>query len=103
MKSIMLVGKQLDDLEPVKEFLKQNDINVFTAPDSRQAMELMQQEEENNFELFLIDSVHPDSNKPAFLSLRPMSKMTSDIDNVDDFLERPFTGEQLMEFLNNKI
>ena len=54
IKTIMIVDDEADVLEKVKSFLENDEIDVVIAKDSRQALELM---DEENFDLILMDVV----------------------------------------------
>ena len=103
MKTIMVVDDETSILEQVKSCLEGNDIQVITADSNRKALELMDEDKEDNFGLILIDTSLPDSKTPALFSMRPRSKKNIDTSKEDDFLTKPFTKEQLIDFINRKI
>jgi hypothetical protein len=45
----------------------------------------------------------PSDKKPAFFSMKPTSKMNIDTNKTENFLQKPFTKEQLISFVKNKI
>ena len=100
MKTIMIVDDEPDVLKTVKSCLESDDFEVVTATHSREALEIMNEEEEN-FGLSLIDTHIPDSDKSALFSMKPKSKM--DTSKIEDFLQKPFTGEQLLDFVKRRI
>jgi len=61
MKTVMIVDDENEILERVKSSLENDDIQVETATDSRQAIEKMSGEAENNYGLILIDTQLPGS------------------------------------------
>jgi hypothetical protein len=63
----------------------------------------MDNDKEENFGLILIDTSMPDSNTPAFFSMKPKSNKNIDTSKKDDFLQKPFTKGQLIDFVKNKI
>jgi len=101
MKTIMVVDDETNILEEVKACLEEDDFKVVTVDNSRKAFEIM--DEEEKFGLILIDTFMPNSNKPAFFSMKPGSKKNIDTSNEDDFLQKPFTREQLLDFVKRKI
>lgn len=103
MKSIMIIDDEKDLLEEIKTCLKDDDYQIITANNSREAIELMEQEKEEDFGLILINTSMPDSNTPALFSMKPKTKKDIDTSNVEDFLQKPFTKEQLLEFVKNKM
>jgi CheY-like chemotaxis protein len=100
MKTIMIVDDEPDILEKAKSCLESDDFEVVTATNSREALELMEDKEEN-FGLILIDTFMPGGDKSAFFSMKPKSKM--DTSEIEDFLQKPFTKEQLIDFVKTKI
>lgn len=100
MKTIMIVDDEPDVLDAVKSCLESDDFEVVTATNSREALEIINEEEEN-FGLILIDTHIPDSGKSALFSMKPKSKM--DTSKLEDFLQKPFTREQLLDFVKRRI
>lgn len=103
MKTIMVVDDETGILEEVKSCLEEDDFEVVTVDSNRKALELMENDKEENFGLILIDTSLPDSNKPAFFSMKPRSKKNIDTSKEEDFLQKPFTKEQLLDFVKRKI
>ncbi len=100
MKTIMIVDDEPDILEKAKSCLESDDFEVVTATNSREALELMEDKEEN-FGLILIGTFMPGGDKSAFFSMKPKSKM--DTSEIEDFLQKPFTKEQLIDFVKTRI
>ncbi len=103
MKTIMIVDNEKSILEDIKKTLEQDDLRVVTVGNRRKAIEIIEQDNENKFSLILIDTNIPDSKKPAFFSMKPGSKKDIDTSKEEDFLEKPFTKEQLVDFIKKKI
>ena len=103
MKSIMIIDDEKDLLEEIRTCLKDDEYQIITANNSREAIELMEQEKEEDFGLILINTSMPDSNTPALFSMKPKTKKDIDTNNIEDFLQKPFTKEQLLEFVKNKM
>ena len=103
MKTIMIVDDESDILEKVKSCLESDDFDVVTATNSRNALEHMEGDKEEDFGLILIDTPMPGSDKSALFSMKPKSKMDADTGKMDDFLQKPFTKEQLLDFVKRKI
>lgn len=102
MKTIMVVDDEASILDEVKSCLEEDEFEVITASNSRKALELMNEDEED-FGLILIDTSMPGSKKPAFFSMKPKSKSNIDTSKEDDFLQKPFTKEQLLDFVKSKV
>ena len=99
IKTIMIVDDEADIRTSVKSYLESDDIDVVTANDSRQALELMDKGEK--FDLILIDTQMPCSDESALFSMQPKSKFESSESN--SFLQKPFTREELIKFVKEKI
>jgi DNA-binding NtrC family response regulator len=103
MKTIMVVDDETSVLEEVKKNLEPNEFEVITVDNSRKALELIEQDDKDKFSLILIDTNIPNSKAPALFSMKPQSKMNIDTSKEEDFLQKPFTREQLIEFIKKKI
>jgi len=101
MKSIMIVDDESDVIDKVKSCLEEDDFEVVTASNSREALELLDEDKEYNFGLILIDTTMPGSDKSALFSITPKSKM--DTSKIENFLQKPFTKEQLLDFVKSKF
>lgn len=103
MKTIMVVDKETSILEEVKTALEEEDFTVITADNSRKALELLEEEKDENFGLILINTTHPDTKQPALFSMNPRLKKNIDTSKNEDFLQKPFTKEELQNFVKSKI
>ncbi len=45
----------------------------------------------------------PNSKKPALFSIKPKSKKNIDTSREEDFLQKPFTKEQLLNFVKKGL
>jgi len=99
IKTIMVVDDETSVLEQVRSFLDYDEFEIITVNNSRQALDQM--DKEKKFDLILIDTPMPASQKTAFFSLKPDSKMKNEQNN--NFLQKPFTKEQLVNFVKEKI
>lgn len=101
MKTIMIIDDELTVLKDAKSFLEK-DFNIITVDSNKKAHEII---EKNNKDLglILIDSNIPDTDIPAFFSFKPNIDKKRDTTKINDFLIKPFTRSQLVEFINEKI
>jgi DNA-binding NtrC family response regulator len=104
MKTIMVVDDETSVLDEVKSCLEEDDdIEVVTVDNNRKALELIEEDKEENFGLILINTSIPDTENPAFFSMKPKSKKNIDTSKEENFLKKPFTKEQLIEFIKRKL
>lgn len=101
MKTIMVVDDEVDILEKVRSCLESDDIEVITVANSREALEMIDTKKEDDIGLILIDTPMPGSDRSALFSMKPRSKM--DTSNLQDFLQKPFTSEELIDFVKKRI
>jgi DNA-binding NtrC family response regulator len=99
----MVVDNEITILENIKSCLKQEDLEVITVDNNRKAFEIMENDKENNFSLILISTRFPNSKTPAFFSMKPKSKSNIDTSTEENFLKKPFTKEELLEFIRKRI
>jgi DNA-binding response OmpR family regulator len=102
IKTIMIVDEENDLLKKVKILLEKEDVEVVTANNSREALEQLKEENEETFDLILVNTRMPGSKATtALFSIRPsLKKLPVGIDN---FLKKPFTKEELVDFVKDKI
>ncbi len=102
IKTIMGVDEEEVVLDQVKSYLESEDVLVVTATDSRQALSQLFRENEETFDLILVNTRMPGSTDAlALFSLKPTLKKLPSI--RDDFLEKPFTKDQLLEFIKRNL
>ena len=99
----MIVDDELNVLEEVKKNLESEEIQVIAVDNNKEALELLSNQNEDDYGLVLIDTSLPDSDKPALFSMKPGSKMNIDTTKEEDFLTKPFTKDQLIDFVKKKI
>jgi len=99
----MVIDDEIDVLKEVKSSLQNDDFKVTTVSDSRKALELMTDDKEEDFGLILIDTFLPGTNKSALFSMKPRSKMHIDVSKKEDFLQKPFTKQELLDFVRSKV
>lgn len=101
MKTVMIIDDESSVLRDVK-LLLENDYNIITVDSNRKALELIE-EMHKDIGLILLKSNIPDTEIPAFFSMKPDIDKKIDTTKIDDFLMKPFTSNQLFEFVKNKI
>jgi DNA-binding response OmpR family regulator len=98
----MVVDEERSILDQVRRILLHEDILVITATDSRQALSQLLRENEETFDLILINTQMPGTTtQTALFSLKPTLKKLPP--EPDDYLQKPFTREQLVEFVRRKL
>ena len=103
MKTIMVVDDETSILDEVKSCLEKEDYKVVAVDNNRKAFELIEKDNEDYYSLILIDTSLPESNIPAFFSMKPSIKKNIDTSNEENFLQKPFTKQQLIDFIKKKI
>lgn len=103
MKTIMIIDDKTNIIEEVKESLEQENFELITAENNRKALELIEKDKEDKYGLILIDTSMPDTKTPAFFPIKPKSNKNIDTSKKEDFLQKPFTKEQLLNFVKSKI
>ena len=101
MKTIMIIDDESNVLKNVKSSLE-NDFNVIAVDSNRKALDMIE-EHDKDLRLILINSNIPNTEIPAFFSMKPDIDKKIDTTKTEDFLIKPFTCNQLIEFVKNKI
>jgi DNA-binding NtrC family response regulator len=101
MKTVMIVNDKTNMIQEIKTTLKNQELDIITVDNNKKAIEIMEKEEE--FGLILIDTNLPDTKKPALFSIKPGSRMNIDTTKEEDFLQKPFTKEELLNFIKQKL
>ena len=71
----MIVGEETNIIKQVKEILEKEDVEIVTAINSRQALGKLKEENEETFDLILVNTRMPGSQKTtAFFSMKPTLK-----------------------------
>ena len=103
MKTIMVVDDESNILDDIKSALEENNFQVITADNNRQALELMQNDTNDDFGLILIDTDLPDCDKSALFSMKPNARKDINTSDSSDYLQKPFTKQQLLDFVQSKM
>ena len=99
----MIVNNEPKFLEEIKSYLDKDVFTVLTADNNREALKRIENMNEEIVNLILINTNIPNSNESALFSVKPNSRMRLDSYKNKDFLKKPFTKEQLIDFVNSKI
>ena len=102
MKTVMIVNDESIILEKAKDIFKEHDLELVSVKNNREALVIMQ-DNEKKYELILVDSLTPDSKKPAFFPMKPSNTKNIDTTNDEDFLKKPFTNEELISFIKKRV
>ena len=103
MKTVMIVDKDNNLLEKLREFLNKDEYEVITANSNRSALEYIDKTEEGKINLLLLDTTMPGTNTSAFFSMKPKTNMKNDNSTIQDFLQKPFTKEQFVDFIRKNM
>jgi len=98
----MIVDEVVDFLYHVQTVLENEVVVVVTALNSSEALARLKEENEETFDLILVNTRMPGSvlTNALFCMRPPLKKLPGGIEN---FLQRPFTKEELIEFVKEKI
>jgi CheY-like chemotaxis protein len=98
----MIVDEETDIVKQAIAILEKEDVDVVTATNSRQAISRLIEENEETFDLILVNTRMPGSQKTsALFSMKPILKKQPS--GIENYLQKPFTKEQLVEFVKEKI
>jgi DNA-binding response OmpR family regulator len=97
MKTIMLVNDKPELIEQIRSYLEDKDYQLITANNTRDAITKLEKTDEIN--LILLGTSLPNDEKSALFCMKPDSRMNVDTSDFEKFLPRPFTKEQLLNFL----
>ena len=103
MKTIMIVDDEPNMLEEIRLCLESSDFEVITAANSREALGRIGNRKEEDVSLILVDSFLPNDGGYALFSMKPISRMDLDTINTENFLQKPFTREKLIDFVKKKV
>jgi FixJ family two-component response regulator len=98
----MIVDEETDFLKDVQALLEKDEVEVITVRNSREALHRLKEDNEETFDLILVNTRMPGSmiTSALFCMKPPLKKLPGGIDN---FLQKPFTKQELIEFVKAKI
>jgi DNA-binding response OmpR family regulator len=99
---MMIIDEEPTLLKQMKKFLEQEPVKVVTANDSRQALGQLKEDNEETFDLILVNTRMPGSKKTtALFSMKPAEKKQPS--GIENFLQKPFTKDQFLEFIKGQM
>ena len=103
MKTIMIVDDEINKINQLNSVFDDDDYKIITIDNRRKALEIMENDSNDDLELVLINTSMPDCKKPALFSMKPESKSNIDTSRAEDFLQKPYTRDDLIKFIRKKI
>lgn len=102
IQTVMIIDEETNLLKEVKTILEKEDIELVTVRNSREALHHLKEENEETFDLILVNTRMPGSMETtALFSMNPSLKKTTG--GIENFLQKPFTKEELVHFVKEKI
>lgn len=102
IKTIMIIEEETNLLNEIKSLLEKEDFAVVTAQNNREALEFLNQKSEESVDLILVNTRMPGSLlTSALFSLKPPLKKQSG--GIEQFLQKPFTKQELILFVKEKM
>ena len=96
------VGIEENNYAGIKSLLKKEDIEIISASNSREALTMINSENEKNYDLILVNTQMPGTGANALFRIGPETKMNIQ-NSTNDFLSTPFTEKQFVNFIKRKI
>ncbi len=98
----MIIDEETELLKQVRAILEKEDVEVVTVRNSREALDYLKEENEETFDLILVNTRMPGSEQTtALFSMKPVYKKQQS--GIENFLQKPFTREELVQFVKEKI
>ena len=97
----MIVDGEPEILRTVKMFLTDVEFDVVVVKNSKEGLEFLEEKNEENVDLILVNTSVPGTETTGFFSMKPHS--TEQNADTGAFLQKPFTREQLLEFIKKGI
>ena len=103
IKTIMIIDDEQEILTQARQFLKTKHTGIFTAHNSRKALEILQKMNETNLDLLLIDTPLPGTHNKSALYLMKPTQTYSTREQPERFLKKPFTQQQIQQFVQKHL
>ncbi len=97
----MIVDGEPEILRTVKTFLTDVEFDVVVVKNSREGLDFLEEKNNENVDLILVNTPVPGTETTGFFSMKPHS--TEQTADTGAFLQKPFTREQLLEFIKKGI
>jgi len=101
MKTIMLVEEDTDLASVIQTYALEADIDVIHAKDSRQGVTMLN--DNPNVNLVLVRTKNPETNTPAYISIKPSANLKTPSSEDKDFLQKPFSKDQWKAFIEQQL
>ena len=101
MKTIMIIDEEPNIAHQLQSYITQKDITIKTVPSSRRALDTINEDE--SISLLLINTKLPDKDLMGYFSITPDSKSFTNISDENNFLIKPFSKEEFIEFINKSL
>ena len=99
MKTIMIVGEKSTHINELKKYFSDDTLNIISVDNSREAIEIIENDSDKNINLVLINTQTPNGENSAFFKMKPESNMNIFSSNNENFLQKPFSKNQFMDFI----
>ena len=98
----MIVDEEIDSFREIKTVLEREDFAVVSVHNSREALECLNQESEERFDLILVNTRMPGSvQTSALFCMKPPLK--KQLGGIEQFLQKPFTKQEFVIFVKEQI
>ena len=101
MKTIMIVDEEPEISHQLQSYINQEEITIKTVSSSRKALDTINEDE--SISLLLINTKLPDKESMGYFSITPDSKLITDISDENNFLIKPFSKEEFLNFINKSL
>ena len=100
MKTIMIVDDHQERLQNLKSLI-QEEYSVVTAPNTKEAVQRLEEPSDTPIDLILIHTQIPGTEEYNFFTLFPQATMKNQ--ETDAFLPTPLSRDAIHEFLQKKL
>ena len=97
----MIVDEENEVIQKAKLFLKDNNIEIISVASSKEAITVLDDNKEPQVDLILVSTLLPGTTKNGLFSVKPTASLYDA--ETKAFLQKPFTKEELVEFVKDRI